>query len=140
MPETEDKKVVDVIARTIWAEARGEGRAGMEAVACVIRNRANHPRWWGSDYSSVCLKPNQFSCWNATDPNLPKLRAVTSADSQFALALEIASAVVDGTLSDPTRAVDRYFAATIAAPSWAAEDKFVRQIGNHKFYRLELTA
>ena len=34
----------DVLARTLWAEARGEGQAGMEAVACVILNRAAHPR------------------------------------------------------------------------------------------------
>lgn len=30
---------VDVVARTIWGEARGEGANGMQAVANVIMNR-----------------------------------------------------------------------------------------------------
>ena len=45
---------LDTLARTLWAEARGEGVAGMEAVAAVIMNRVNadlgnddKPDWWG---------------------------------------------------------------------------------------------
>ena len=38
---------LDTLARTLWGEARGEGRAGMQAVANVIRNRAARPGWWG---------------------------------------------------------------------------------------------
>ena len=30
---------IDVLARTLWGEARGEGTAGMQAVASVILNR-----------------------------------------------------------------------------------------------------
>ena len=30
---------IDVLARTIWGEARGEGTSGMSAVACVVINR-----------------------------------------------------------------------------------------------------
>ena len=34
----------DILGRTLWGEARGEGFAGQVAVACVIRNRVNEAR------------------------------------------------------------------------------------------------
>ena len=34
-----NERDVDVLARTIWGEARGEGRAGQIAVGWAIRNR-----------------------------------------------------------------------------------------------------
>ena len=40
----------DILARTLWGEARGEGLAGQIAVACTIRNRVEDGRaksWWG---------------------------------------------------------------------------------------------
>lgn len=49
MPEADAS--VDVVARTIWGEARREGATGMQAVACVIANRVAAPGWWPS---SLC--------------------------------------------------------------------------------------
>ena len=61
---------IETLARTIWAEARSGGAAAMTHVANVICNRAAFPRWWGRDIASVCLAPEQFSCWNPrTAPN-----------------------------------------------------------------------
>jgi len=65
---------LDILAKTLWGEARGEGREGLIAVAWVIKNRADNPGWWGKSIELVCLKPYQFSCWNADDPNAPYLR------------------------------------------------------------------
>ena len=64
--------VAEVLARTLYGEARGEGLPGIEAVACVILNRVAFAKargryWWGNTVSQVCLKPGQFSCWNAGD-------------------------------------------------------------------------
>lgn len=62
----------DILARTLWGEARGEGLAGQIAVAWTIRNRVNDLKtgpWRGEGYSGVCQKPYQFSCWNRTEPN-----------------------------------------------------------------------
>lgn len=44
---------IDVLARTLWGEARGEGSTGMEAVASVILNRVEVAKrrghyWWGN--------------------------------------------------------------------------------------------
>jgi cell wall hydrolase len=129
---------LDVLARTVWGEARGEGRPGMEAVACVIRNRALHPRWWGDDIPSVCRHPWQFSCWNANDPNLPKLRTVDASDPTFAQALTVARAAATGQLLDPTGGADSYYAEGIPAPAWAARATFTKQIGRHLFFRMEV--
>jgi hypothetical protein len=133
-----DPAMIDTYARTIWGEARGEERSGMEAVACVIRNRVRHPRWWGKDFSSVCLAPSQFSCWNTDDPNLPKLKAVTDADPQFKTALAVADAAASGTLVDPTENADSYFAVGSKEPFWTAKATRTCIIGHHAFYRVEL--
>lgn len=131
---------VDTLARTIWGEARGEGYAGMEAVASVVMNRFKVSRakgkfWWGNTVKEICLKPWQFSCWNPTDANSRRVRQVTEADSAFRQALEIAQRAVAGQLVDRTRGATHYYAyKVISAPSWARELTLTAQIGGHKFY------
>lgn len=131
---------IDTIARTIWAEARGEGRLGMAAVGCVIRNRADHPRWWGRDLVSVCRAPSQFSCWNADDPQRPRLLAVTAADAAFASALALAAAVVDRSQPDLTGGADSYANLAVCHPAWARGRVPTAVIGAHSFFALELRA
>ncbi|MCM8738273.1 cell wall hydrolase [Azospirillum sp. A1-3] len=127
----------EVIARTLWGEARGEGRNGMAAVACVIQNRARNPRWWGNSPAAVCLKPYQFSCWLADDPNRTKLLAVTDRDSSYRAALELADSLLSGRLVDVTNGADHYHTAGVT-PAWSGGKKPVVVIGNHRFFRLEL--
>jgi len=59
-----------IVAMTILAEARGEGNAGMYAVAGCIKVRAQERKL---AYHDVCLQPWQFSCWNKNDPNRKKM-------------------------------------------------------------------
>lgn len=130
---TERKKEIDVIARTVWGEARGEGAEGMVAVANVIQNRVKAGAWYGATYEEVCKKPKQFSCWNTNDPNYNKILNVTEADGDFEIAMMIARAVVDGDLKDITNGATHYHARSIY-PSWASSLKQTAQIGNHIFY------
>ena len=135
---------IDVLARTIWAEARGEGIRGMEAVAAVIMNRVNadlgndqKPDWWGEGVTAVCRKPWQFSCWNMDDPNRDKLIAVTGKDPWFAHAIEVARRAIKGELEDPTAGSDHYCTATVApVTSWTAGRTPAARIGRHLFYKL----
>lgn len=131
---------LDILARTIWGEARGTGIAGMQHVASVILNRASHPRWWGSDVLTVCLKPYQFSCWNEGDPNCPKVHAVTADDRQFAQALVIAAQALSGTLIDQTGGADSYYALNSRAPHWSYDAHHTMSDGYHTFSRVELPA
>lgn len=126
---------VDVLARTVWGEARGEGRAGMVAVANVAVNRAASPRWWGHDIISVCLQPWQFSCRNKNDPNAAKLAAVNDSDPYFNQALSISALACAGTLADTTNGATHYFVTKSTIPAWALALTPCAIIGRHSFYR-----
>ncbi len=147
-PLSKDKKMhdfyrnmeIDVLARTLWGEARGEGDKGMEAVACVILNRVKIAEekskyWWGNNIIQVCQKPYQFSCWNRSDPNFQKLQAVDETDLYFATALRIARRAVIGRITDKTYGSTHYHAKGVS-PYWARNEKPVEVIGNHIFYHL----
>ncbi len=134
---------IDILARTLWAEARGEGLVGMKAVACVILNRLKKPGWWSrhkdnipdDTIEAVCRDPYQFSCWNKDDPNLPQLLAVTREDKAFDNAWLLAEIAVDGKLDDITNGATSYYSTTMKNPPyWAADMKEVAQWGKHKFF------
>ena len=125
----------DVVAKTIWGEARGEGLNGMTGVACVIQNRAHKGGWWGRTPREVCLKPMQFSCWNKDDPNRAKLLAVTQTDSQYQIALSLSNGVLTGTLADITDGATSY--QVRGTNAWWAKGKTpVASIGTQDFYRV----
>ncbi|MEF7613183.1 cell wall hydrolase, partial [Aquincola sp. MAHUQ-54] len=126
---------VEVLARTIWGEARGGSRLGMEAVAACVLNRLRRkqPGRFGASVAEVCLKPLQFSCWNEGDPNLPKLKAVDERDERFRLCLEIARRAVAGTLADPVSGSDHYHTVSVS-PAWSAGRRPVRRIDDHLFF------
>ena len=136
------KLEIDVLARTIWGEARGEGREGMEAVAGVVMNRARIAEekggcWWGNSVIQICQKPYQFSCWNRDDANFRKVLAADENDAHFALAEGIAALALAGKLPDVTCGATHYHAAG-ATPEWAHREKPAAVIGRHIFYRLEI--
>lgn len=131
---------IDVLARTIWGEARGEGKEGMEAVASVILNRAQVAKrlngyWWGNTIIQVCQKPYQFSCWNKLDPNFKKLIAVDEEDMHFATALRVARRAMLGFIKDATYGATHYHTLNIS-PDWAKGQKPTTRIGHHVFYSL----
>lgn len=134
----------DILARTLWGEARGEGLAGQIAVAWSIRNRVEmdlhsdgKPDWWGEGYTAVCLKAWQFSCWNQNDPNYPYLSgAKTIPAVQLAQAYKAADLVMSGAAPDPTGGATHYYAPTMPkAPTWAAKAKQTLKLGHHVFFR-----
>ena len=127
------KKDVEVMSRTIYGEARGEGSDGMLAVGHVIHNRAQRGGWWGSTIEQVCKHPYQFSCWNENDPNREKLLAIDANDEAARECLWAALSVVQGKHQDNTSGSCHYHAASIM-PDWAENKISIGQIGNHLFY------
>lgn len=130
---------VEVLARTLYGEARGEELAGIEAVASVILNRVAFAKrrgryWWGNDVKSVCLKPAQFSCWNEADPNRKKLLALNPRDPAYRLCKRIAKRAVAGELPDQTDGATHYHTHAVD-PFWARGHVPVAEIGNHLFYK-----
>ena len=134
MDKISGSNAVDVLARTIYGEARGEGLSGMQAVANVVINRVKNPSWWGSDVVSVCKKPYQFSCWNKTDPNFLKITTVTKRDPVFVTALALAEKAVNGTLPYITNGATHYHTTTMTPPAWSYELAMKNTIGSHIFY------
>ncbi|NCO02714.1 MAG: cell wall hydrolase [Alphaproteobacteria bacterium] len=131
---------IDVLARTIFGEARGEPIEGMEAVACVVMNRVRisdikGQYWWGSGVIGVCQKPYQFSCWNRSDPSYQRLMNVTDSNIHFATCLRIARRAVIGALRDNTNGATHYHADYVS-PYWAKGGQPVKTIGAHIFYKL----
>ena len=55
--------MVEIVAKTIYGEAREFGVLARLAVGVVIRERVLRPGWWGNSWESVCLCPGQFTCW-----------------------------------------------------------------------------
>lgn len=132
-PRPTPDEVVDTLARTLWAEARGEGDKGMEAVACVILNRVAAPRWWGRTIVEVCRKPSQFSCWDEGTASRAALMRVTSADPYFVRATAIARDAASGRLADFTNGALHYHAIEVL-PRWARGHVPCYTLGRHVFY------
>jgi len=124
---------IEITARTVYGEARGELEQGMIAVAWVIRNRAEKGGWWGNSPEVVCLYPWQFSCWNKTDPNLEKIKAADLDSDVFRKCLLVTAAVFSDIAPDPTKGACHYHVDGLN-PKWAEGREPDVTIGNHRFY------
>lgn len=141
---------LDTLARTMWGEARGEGKAGLQAVANVVMNRyyaAQKSNAKGSQYgrtvTEICRKPYQFSAWLVSDPTYAAMVSVTDADPVFRQCLDIAQRALNGQLADITGGADHYLNITAtkqqrggSLPSWVDMNKRTASIGSHTFLRL----
>jgi N-acetylmuramoyl-L-alanine amidase len=144
---------IDILvgALTIHGEARGCTQEGRTAIAHCLINRMKAKAWWGRgtsypDHSmaAVCLKPWQFSCWNASDPNSTML-ATLRADYQHAIqkktcraALKALIDALDGFAPDKTGGATHYLTSALhksaRCPDWAkGNNKFI-EIGAHRFF------
>lgn len=138
MPVTEKDR--DILARTLWGEARGESTAGQIAVAWTVRNRVEDGKaasWWGEGYAGVCQKPYQFSCWNKSDPNYVFLIGIKQIPfRELAQARIAADQVIDGKVPDPTAGATHYYATAMPkAPTWTKGAKQTMKIGGHAFFK-----
>lgn len=129
---------IDIMARTIWGEARGEPHEGMQAVACVILSRVFDAKGrWPDTPAEVCLQPYQFSAWNKSDVNRPKLAGVGLQDAKFRECYAIAAAAVAGLIDDRTGGANHYCVTSIIPRvGWARGVEPVAAIGVHSFYKL----
>lgn len=129
---------IDILARTIYGEARGESISGQEAIASVVLNRVAFASrrggfWWGNTISEVCLKPWQFSCWNEKDPNSKIIKQVSETDVAFCICRRIAARAIAGVLDDLTSGATHYHVKKLR-PKWSINKIPCAEIGNHFFY------
>lgn len=129
---------VQILARTIYGEARGEykncGTKALEAIGCVVRNRSIERN---QSIRDVCLAPSQFSCWNRNDPNRLKILMVNTNDKLFLICLDIAQRIIENKISDFTYGSNHYYSKYLKSiPYWAKGRIPKITIGNHIFFKL----
>lgn len=121
---------VDAIARTLYAEARGEGAKGIRAVASVIYNRAAGDP---DKLMQVVRAPFQFTPWNKGQ--IPPRGSGAMWDE----CLRVAKAMYAGTFA-PITSHTHYYNPKQANPSWAyikGARRPYTQIGQHRFLTVE---
>ena len=123
---------LDCLTTALYYEARGEGEAGMEAVAQVIVNRARHPDfpktlcgviYQGAGGSRGC----QFSF--ACDGSMRRRTEVALWDR----ARTVAERAMEGPVSAAV-GTSTFFHATRISPRWRGLQR-VATVGRHVFYR-----
>lgn len=139
-----DDKAIQRLAETAYAEARGEGEAGMHAVLSAIGNRlklsmAGKGYNWGDTPLEIATYGKdgrkQFSPWNSTDPNNPINNPPDRNNPLYKTAHALAEKLAAGELPDITGGAEHFHATSIDAPGWTT-GQTATTIGNHKFYSL----
>jgi len=142
---------IDTLARTLYGEARGSSQDDRRAVAHVILNRARiarefvavrsptrtrHPLFGSGTIESACKAPWQFSCFNESDPNRPKLLAADLSDPAYLRCMMHAAAVVLGEQPSPFPAnTTHYYARSMQTPPpWARGLVPVYETEAHRFF------
>ena len=111
---------IEILARTLYGEAETNDREDAVAIAHVVMNRVAYPNW-PNTISEVCLQPWQFSCWNADNPRLVKIKTDKPQHQPWLQdCFDIASACVNGIFQDPTNGATHYYASYLKdTPKWA---------------------
>jgi len=133
---------LQMMALTIFGEARGESRDGRIAVGSVILKRVECREWDGETIHEVCLMPFQFSCYLPSDPNLKLLQQIADAWDDFHAksatlrqCCDIAAGLLDGTIERNVDALQYVNPRTVKMmPAWTKTMKLVAAIGHHVFY------
>ena len=117
---TGQQSSVDLLARVISAEARGEPYSGQVAVGAVILNRVAHPSF-PNTIAGVVYQPGAFTCMVDGQFNEPVAESAVRA----------AREALNG--SDPSGGAIYYFNPATATSSWIWSRPLILQIGNHRF-------
>ena len=111
---------VDLLARVISAEARGEPYSGQVAVGAVILNRVEHPSF-PNTVAGVVYQPGAFTCMVDGQIDQPV------ADSAYRAARD----ALNG--ADPSGGAIYYFNPSTATSAWIWSRPLIKVIGSHRF-------
>lgn len=113
---------LQLMARAVNGEARGEPYEGQVAVAAVILNRVKHSSFPNS-ISGVIYQPGAFTAVSDGQINVP-----IASDSTVYKACQDA---MNGW--DPSGGAIYYFNPDTATSSWIWSRTLIKQIGKHRF-------
>ena len=138
--ETAALTALFVGALTVWREARNQTDEGKLAVAYTLVERASRPGWWNKgrvgSVVAVATMPWQYS--SITDPSDPQLRYFPGeSDAQWDACVTAMRQALAGAQPNPAPGADSYYAVSMPIPpKWATPQSFVKQVGDHRFYRI----
>ena len=113
---------VQLLARAINGEARGESYEGQVAVGAVILNRVKHPEF-PNTIAGVIYQPGAFTAVSDGQINVP----IDEASS----VVKAAQDALNGW--DPTNGCVYYFNPNTATNKWIWSKQIVTTIGKHNF-------
>ena len=116
---------LECLSEALYFEARGEGATGQQAVAEVILNRVDHPRF----PKTVCGVVNQSGQFTYRKTRIREGGA-------FQRAQAIARAALQGAPRNLTDGAT-YFHTGSVRPSWTRRFERTTRIGRHVFYRAD---
>jgi spore germination cell wall hydrolase CwlJ-like protein len=132
----DDIESVTCLAQNIWFEARGSIVDDQLAVAHVVLNRVEDPRY-PDDVCAVVWQPKQFS-WTH-DGRSDRVSFANPIDRRIWKTLvQLAVAVMAGEVADPTGGATHYHADYVQ-PYWAGKMDLLIRIDDHLYYRTEAT-
>ena len=111
---------VELLARVISAESRGEPYSGQVAVGAVILNRVEHPSF-PNTIAGVVYQPGAFTCMVDGQFDEPV------ADSSVRAARD----AING--ADPSGGAIYYFNPATATSAWIWSRPLIKTIGKHRF-------
>ena len=114
------ESTVELLARVISAEARGEPYSGQVAVGAVILNRVEHPSF-PNTIAGVVYQPGAFTCMVDGQIDQPV------ADSAYRAARD----ALNG--ADPSGGAIYYFNPSTATSAWIWSRPLIKVIGSHRF-------
>lgn len=114
------ESTVELLARVISAEARGEPYSGQVAVGAVILNRVEHPSF-PNTVAGVVYQPGAFTCMVDGQIDQPV------ADSAYRAARD----ALNG--ADPSGGAIYYFNPSTATSAWIWSRPLIKVIGSHRF-------
>lgn len=132
---------LEILARTIEAEAAGESKEGKLAVGAVIANRADSTKY-GMDIRGVILKKAQFSPWNAItgyQKGISQAKPMLTAEMKPSKdSYEAAKEILSGDYVDPTDGATHYLNPKVGKkPKWynkfKERERGTIKIGRHEF-------
>lgn len=123
----------DIVARTLFGEAKANNIKDATAIACVIKNRSIHKQW-PNTLAGVCLQKKQFSCWNEGDHNRDRIMHVQLSGSKwFTKCHEIARDLNSGSIADTTNGATHYHTRAVA-PKWSKGKEPCYETAGHLFF------
>lgn len=134
---------VEIAARTVYGEARGEDRNTQQGVAWAIVNRHASGKWFSGQTLAECCSMHavgnrygQFSCWNVDDPNYVQMFRVDTNDAILAGCRgAVNTALLGASDDDITQGATHYCNLNVCHPSWVDSAMKTVTIGKLTFFK-----